>query len=83
MSVSKGVWTGEGGGRTHKMIGLKNWETGALGEFGRRRRSDSPPTPPRFRGPGFPESARNVSPNQWISESGRKKDHLLKVFVFW
>ena len=39
--------------------------------------------PPLFRGPGFPESARNVSPNQWISESGRKKDHLLKVFVLW
>ena len=42
-----------------------------------------PPPPPAFRGPGFPESARNVSPNQWISDSGGKKDHLLKVFVLW
>ena len=38
---------------------------------------------PPFRGPSFPESARNVSPNKWISQSGRKKDHLLKVFVLW
>ena len=43
----------------------------------------SQPPPPPFRGPGFPESAQNVSPNQWISDSGGKKDHLLKVFVLW
>ena len=42
----------------------------------------TPPHPP-FRGPGFPESAQNVSPNEWISDSGGKKDHLLKVFVLW
>ena len=41
------------------------------------------PPPPPFRGPGFPESAQNVSPNEWISDSGGKKDHLLKVFVLW
>ena len=39
--------------------------------------------PPPFRGPGFPKSARNISPNQWISDSGDENDHLLKVFVLW
>ena len=29
--------------------------------------------PPPFWGPGFPESAGNISPNQWISDSGDKK----------
>ena len=48
---------------THKMIGLKNRETGALGEFGRRRRSDSPP-PPRFGDPvslNQPETLARIS----------------------
>ena len=41
------------------------------------------PPPPLFWEPAFPESARNVGLNQWISDSGGKKDHLLKVFVLW
>jgi hypothetical protein len=38
---------------------------------------------PPFRGPGMPESARNVCSNQWISGSSGKNDHLIKVPVLW
>ena len=58
------------------VAGSKVWDSPTL-------INTTPPPPPLFQGPDFPESARNVSPNQWISDSGGKKDHLLKVFVLW
>ena len=69
------------GART--LVGLRHATTLHTLELSLANNRNPPPPPPPFQGPSFPKSARNVSLDQWISDSGGKKDHLLKLFVLW
>ena len=41
------------------------------------------PPPPPFEDPVSPHQPELLTPNQWISGSSSKKDHLMKVHVLW